>query len=406
VVSARMEASFTEFYADLKATEKKDSTLTPKQQIDRLLKPGSSYRNLNPYEVLQVDPDLDISEIKKKYRRLSILVHPDKNRDDTERAQAAFDALKKAYELLEEPETRKKCYEIVEEARGRTSMNIEEKRNQKRKQAKARGLPLTGENIRIDEDDPEKYKHAVHVLTMKLFADCERKRRDMENKISEDANRLAEEEKKATERKDKEKEFAKNWEESRQGRVNSWLNFTGKKGPNTTKSQEAKAAASKDKGPEVTQISSSVAGVVLQAPTEESGYMTGFSPAEIKKHFLGQQQKQQQPQPPLPPGPPGSRPPMPQTSYSSYPPMPPGRPNFSQPPPPIPGGQRPKLNFPPPDLPPGAPGLSGASTTSSYYASTSSNKASGPVFKEKKKKKEKKFNPLGFRPPKHKPESR
>ena len=41
---ARMEASFTEFYADLKATEKKDSTLTPKQQIDRLLKPGSSYR--------------------------------------------------------------------------------------------------------------------------------------------------------------------------------------------------------------------------------------------------------------------------------------------------------------------------------------------------------------------------
>ena len=40
----RMEASFTEFYADLKATEKKDSTLTPKQQIDRLLKPGSSYR--------------------------------------------------------------------------------------------------------------------------------------------------------------------------------------------------------------------------------------------------------------------------------------------------------------------------------------------------------------------------
>ena len=37
--------------------------------------------------------------------------------------------------------------------------------------------------------------------------------------------------------------------------------------------------------------------------------------------------------------------------------MPPGRPNFSQPPPPIPGGQRPKLNFPPPDLPPGAPGM-------------------------------------------------
>ena len=45
---------FDEFYKDLKETEKQDSVLTPKQQIDRLLRPGSTYRNLNPYEVLQV----------------------------------------------------------------------------------------------------------------------------------------------------------------------------------------------------------------------------------------------------------------------------------------------------------------------------------------------------------------
>ena len=66
--------SFDEFYKDLKATEKADSNLTPKQQIDRLLRPGSTYRNLNPYEVLQVDPELSIEEVKKKYRKLSILV--------------------------------------------------------------------------------------------------------------------------------------------------------------------------------------------------------------------------------------------------------------------------------------------------------------------------------------------
>ena len=40
---------------------------------------GSTYRNLNPYEVLQVDPDATLDDVKKKYRRLSILVHPDKN---------------------------------------------------------------------------------------------------------------------------------------------------------------------------------------------------------------------------------------------------------------------------------------------------------------------------------------
>ena len=66
--------NFDEFYKDLKETERKDSTLTPKQQIDRLLRPGSTYRNLNPYEVLQIDPELPLDEVKKKYRRLSILV--------------------------------------------------------------------------------------------------------------------------------------------------------------------------------------------------------------------------------------------------------------------------------------------------------------------------------------------
>ena len=37
---------FEAFYADLKVTEKKDAVLTPKQQIDRLLRPGSTYRNV------------------------------------------------------------------------------------------------------------------------------------------------------------------------------------------------------------------------------------------------------------------------------------------------------------------------------------------------------------------------
>ncbi len=34
------EERFDDFYKDLKETEQKDSVLTPKQQIDRLLRPG------------------------------------------------------------------------------------------------------------------------------------------------------------------------------------------------------------------------------------------------------------------------------------------------------------------------------------------------------------------------------
>ncbi len=49
--SSSSKVSFDSFYQDLKETEKKDSVLTPKQQIDRLLRPGATYRNLNPFEV-------------------------------------------------------------------------------------------------------------------------------------------------------------------------------------------------------------------------------------------------------------------------------------------------------------------------------------------------------------------
>eukprot|EP00094_Tigriopus_californicus_P005458 TCALIF_05260-PA protein Name:"Similar to DNAJC8 DnaJ homolog subfamily C member 8 (Homo sapiens)" AED:0.01 eAED:0.01 QI:0/-1/0/1/-1/1/1/0/267 len=208
--------NFDAFYSELKATEKRDSVLTSSQQIERLLRPGSTYRNLNPFEVLQIDPGTPSEEVRKKYRRLSILVHPDKNQNDGERAQAAFDAVKKAYEMLEDKSTLARCMEVVEEAEGRTKLAVEEKRKLQKKQ----GLPPV-----VEEDDPAKFKQAVHVLIMKLFADLERKRRLNEQKISDNAAKKRAEELEVEHRRNVEKEFNKNWEESRQGRVSSWHDF-------------------------------------------------------------------------------------------------------------------------------------------------------------------------------------
>lgn len=56
----------------MKQIEKRDSVLTSKQQIDRLLRKGSTYFNLNPYEVLQVEPEMNVDDIKKKYKRVQI----------------------------------------------------------------------------------------------------------------------------------------------------------------------------------------------------------------------------------------------------------------------------------------------------------------------------------------------
>jgi len=209
-------AVFDSFYQELKQVEKRDETLTPKLQIERLLRPGYTYRNLNPFEVLQVDPDLPLEDVKKKFRRMSILVHPDKNQDDSERAQIAFDAVKRAWNVLENKATRQACMEVVDEAKGRTKMNMEEKKKKLRKE---------GKSTTIEEDDPVHFKKAVNILTMKLFADLERKRQANENKISEDAQKKREKELDEEDKKQKVAEFEKNWEESRQGRVDSWMSF-------------------------------------------------------------------------------------------------------------------------------------------------------------------------------------
>jgi len=249
---------FDSFYQELKKVEAQDSNLTSKQQIDRLLKPGYTYRNLNPFEVLQVDPDLKVDEVKKKFRRLSILVHPDKNPTDQERAQLAFDAVKRAWNSLEDQGTRNAAMEIVEEARGRTKMNMEEKRRRLKKE----GRPLL-----LEEDDPIKFKLAVNILTMKLFADQERKRQMSEDKISEDAKKKREKELEDEDKKARLQEFEKNWEESRQGRVDSWLSF---------------AKANKKNNPEEAMVMAMGGGKEKKKKKEKKFSPIGFRPPKTK----------------------------------------------------------------------------------------------------------------------------
>ncbi|XP_063403007.1 dnaJ homolog subfamily C member 8-like [Mytilus trossulus] len=232
--SAESESAFNLFYTEVKAIEQVDSVLTSKQQIDRLHRPGSTYFNLNPFEVLQIDPDCTMADVKKKYRQLSILVHPDKNPADPDRSQKSFEAVNKAYKTLENEEGYKRCKEIVEEAKTRT----EDMMKQKRKTLKKEGKPII-----IPEDDTEQYKHAVYVQTCKLFADLERLRQEREAKDMHERKRKAEEEETEKETKKIKEEWNKNFEESRSDRVNSWRNWkTGSKKTKTktTKSGEFK----------------------------------------------------------------------------------------------------------------------------------------------------------------------
>ncbi|EEB06962.2 DNAJ protein Caj1/Djp1-type [Schizosaccharomyces japonicus yFS275] len=60
------------------------------------------------YEILGVAIDADELTIKKAYRKLAIQYHPDKNRENPEEAKAQFQKIGEAYQVLGDPELRKK----------------------------------------------------------------------------------------------------------------------------------------------------------------------------------------------------------------------------------------------------------------------------------------------------------
>jgi DnaJ-class molecular chaperone len=59
----------------MKEASQKDSATDRMQAVERLI----AYKYFNPYDVLQLGGEATEPEIKKKYRAVSMLVHPDKN---------------------------------------------------------------------------------------------------------------------------------------------------------------------------------------------------------------------------------------------------------------------------------------------------------------------------------------
>ncbi|BES92797.1 unnamed protein product [Nesidiocoris tenuis] len=58
------------------------------------------------YEVLQVDTHANDDEIKKSYRKLALMWHPDKNLENSDEAKDQFQLIQQAYEVLSDPQER------------------------------------------------------------------------------------------------------------------------------------------------------------------------------------------------------------------------------------------------------------------------------------------------------------
>jgi len=186
-------------------------------QIERLSRSGSNFFNLDPFAVLQLRTDCTLQQVKKHFRKLSLMVHPDKNIGN-ELAPTVFDAVKKAYQMLDTEAKFTEMAQVVTAAIHR--VEAEEKENKKKIKKEGRVYVFP---------EAEQLEIAVQVMRTKLFGEMENRRRNIEAREADGNARTANQEAEAVAEKSKKRKAEKAWELTRNVRVKSWRDFLGGK---------------------------------------------------------------------------------------------------------------------------------------------------------------------------------
>ncbi|KAL1949478.1 hypothetical protein VTO73DRAFT_8359 [Trametes versicolor] len=175
-------------------------------EVERILKAFK----LNPYEMLDISEDATPEEIKKKYRQLSLFIHPDKT--SHARAPEAFDLLKKAESELSDKQKREELDAVIHQARAIL--------------LKALTLPL---NTR--DDDPRlksltpPWKQQLLTKAKEMLIDEEvRRRKAVKMNLANEGLEARKKEEEVNAKKRKAEEEAR-WEETREQRVGNWRTF-------------------------------------------------------------------------------------------------------------------------------------------------------------------------------------
>ncbi|KAF2472148.1 DnaJ-domain-containing protein [Lindgomyces ingoldianus] len=159
---------------------------------------------LDAYAVLDLQPGVPESDIKKVYRNKSLLIHPDKTPNP--QAPEAFDRLKKAQTVLMDEKQRTSLDEAI---------------------ADARMLTMRDKKLTKDDDEvkSEEFARAWREKTKWVIMDNEqRKMKQMKAAMREEGRQQRKEEEEIAERKRK-RDHDQAWEQTRDTRINSWRDF-------------------------------------------------------------------------------------------------------------------------------------------------------------------------------------
>ncbi|KAI9832195.1 MAG: hypothetical protein M1826_002199 [Phylliscum demangeonii] len=186
--------------AALDALEREASEFNKDAEIDRILK---AFR-LDPYAVLDLQPGVPASDIKLQYRKKSLLIHPDKTSNPA--APEAFDRLKKAETTLVDDGAREKLDEAI---------------------ADARQLLMREHKYTVDSPElrTDAFKAQWREKTKLVLMENEvRRRKQLKGQLADEGRQQRKEDDELETRK-RRREHETQWEQTRDGRINSWRDF-------------------------------------------------------------------------------------------------------------------------------------------------------------------------------------
>jgi len=163
----------------------------------------------NPFDQIEVTSEETNEEVQKKYKKLALLIHPDKCKHPD--AAEAFALLGKAMKLLEDDEKRRDFITLMEIAEKKIKEEIELEPPTKRAKL-----------------DPRFIRWEIMKETHRMIVDRDSRRKNAEKNLMANQKREQDQESKKIDDIKKQAEVEKKWEEGRSGRVHSWRNFQAK----------------------------------------------------------------------------------------------------------------------------------------------------------------------------------
>ena len=189
---------------------------TAKDQIERLLASNYKWRNLNPFYVLDISHTATEEEISRRYKALSLLLHPDKNRGNP-RAQEAYDEVLQAKAKLNDENKANHSRQLAEQGMKQGKLDWQEQQQQQQR--------ITSEHI---DSSLEGFQSRA---IQRIFAQVEHKRREVEDRHRKQEQRERQQEEDVLTKERETRKFDKKWKEEERvdKRIGNWRDFQKKK---------------------------------------------------------------------------------------------------------------------------------------------------------------------------------